>query len=575
MNDKNVLNFALIGSCGFIAPRHLKAIRDTGNKLIAAVDPNDSAGILDSYFPETEFFKEYELFERFADYIKKKDPEKKIDYFSICTPNYLHDSHIFSALKLGANVICEKPLVLNPERLDQLEIIEKEIGIGKINTVLQLRLHDVIKNLKNKIEKEPKGKKYDIELTYITPRGKWYQSSWKWDMEKSGGVVMNIGIHFLDMLMWIFGPVKFLATHLLEPTRSSGFLELENANVRWFLSIDKNDLASHGLPSNKPFRSIKIDGEELNFSEGFTDLHTLVYQETISGRGSTISDVRPSIELVYLINHSSVVRKSVDYCHPFILDNNLVVSFVAQKPAVVVANVKFEKNVTVGKNVSFGENVVIGNNVVIHDDTVIGSNVRIDDGAVIGKLPMKSLSSATTSSANNSTLPPANIGDGCIIGSYALIYRGSKIDKDVLVADAASVRENVTVGERTIIGRNVTVENKVTIGKFCKIQTNASIAPYSVVEDYVFISPGVATSNDRYAGRTKKRFDEYKGITIKKGARLGIGSVTLPGVTINEDAMIGAGSVVTKDVNSKMVVYGSPAKEIRPVPDEQLLENQI
>jgi acetyltransferase-like isoleucine patch superfamily enzyme len=229
------------------------------------------------------------------------------------------------------------------------------------------------------------------------------------------------------------------------------------------------------------------------------------------------------------------------------------------------------KNVVVGKNVSIGEGTVIGNNVVIHDDTVIGRDVRIDDNAVIGKLPMRAANSATTK-ANE--LPPAVIGDGCIVGSCAVIYRGAKIGPGVLIADLASVREHVNIGEKTIIGKGATIENNVNIGKMCKIQSNVHLVPFSEIEDFAFLSPGVVTSNDRYAGRTKKRFSEYKGVTVKRGARLGVGVVTLPGVTIHEDALVGAGSVVTTDVPARKIAFGIPAKVVKDVPKEQLLENQ-
>jgi UDP-2-acetamido-3-amino-2,3-dideoxy-glucuronate N-acetyltransferase len=233
--------------------------------------------------------------------------------------------------------------------------------------------------------------------------------------------------------------------------------------------------------------------------------------------------------------------------------------------------IKKGHNVVIGNNVSIGDDTVIGNNVVIHEGTVIGQKVRIDDNAVIGKLPMTSLNSATTSEVE---LPAAKIGDGVLIGTGAVIYRGARLGKNVLIADLASVREEVSIGEKTIIGKGATIENKVTIGKFCKIQSNVQLVPYSVLEDYVFISPGVMTSNDKYAGRTKQRLKEFKGVTIKKGARLGVASITLPGVIIGEDALVGAGSVVTRDVPPRKVVVGIPAKVIRDVPEEQLLENQ-
>jgi UDP-N-acetyl-2-amino-2-deoxyglucuronate dehydrogenase len=297
-------NFAITGVAGYIAPRHLKAIKETGNRLIAAVDPHDSVGILDSYFPEASFFIEFERFDRHLEKLRREPEGNHIDYLSICSPNHLHDAHIRLALRIGADAICEKPLVINPWNLDALENLEEETD-KNVYTVLQLRLHPSLLELKKKLEN--KKQKTDVVLTYITSRGTWYKYSWKGIEEKSGGVSTNIGIHFFDMLIWLFGNVQHYEVHLNEKLRAGGFIELENANVKWFLSIDKNDLPE-GTQKDKltTHRSITLDGEEINFSTGFTELHTRIYEEVLKGNGFKIKDARPSIELVHNIRSSSI-----------------------------------------------------------------------------------------------------------------------------------------------------------------------------------------------------------------------------------------------------------------------------
>jgi UDP-N-acetyl-2-amino-2-deoxyglucuronate dehydrogenase len=290
-------NFALIGAGGYIAPRHLKAIKETGNNLIVALDLNDSVGIMDSYFPNAEFFTEPERFDRHLDKLHRKG-EQKIDYVSICSPNYLHDAHIRMALRNGANAICEKPLVLNPWNLDALKEIEHETG-NKIYTILQLRLHPAIQKLKKKIENGPKDKVYNVNLTYITSRGKWYFISWKGDIQKSGGVATNIGVHFFDMLGWIFGEFKGVELEMNKPEKAGGKLFFEKANVNWFLSVDEKDLPIEAIATQKrTFRKINIEGEELEFSDGFTDLHTASYKDILMGVGFGIEDTRKSIQIV-------------------------------------------------------------------------------------------------------------------------------------------------------------------------------------------------------------------------------------------------------------------------------------
>ena len=313
-----VYNFALIGASGYIAPRHMRAIKETGQNLIAAVDKNDSVGIIDTYFPDASFFTEFERFDRHSEMLRRAGEEFRIHYVSICSPNYLHDAHIRFALREGANAICEKPLVLNPWNAEALHIIESETG-KKVNTVLQLRYHPSIVELKKKIDGSKNKKKHEIELTYITPRGKWYNFSWKGNILKSGGVATNIGIHFFDMLIWIFGGVIDNVLYLSEYNKAAGLLELENASVKWFLSIDRNDLPGH-LLSGKPvtYRSIKVDGKEIEFSQGFADLHTVTYREILKGNGYGILDALPSIEVAYKIRNSVPIGLKGDY-HQFLV----------------------------------------------------------------------------------------------------------------------------------------------------------------------------------------------------------------------------------------------------------------
>ncbi|ARV15124.1 Gfo/Idh/MocA family oxidoreductase [Polaribacter sp. SA4-12] len=299
-------NFALIGAAGYIAPRHLRAIKDTDNQLIAALDKFDSVGVMDSYFPKADFFVEFERFDRHIEKLKRGGTH--LDYVSICTPNYLHDAHIRMALRRGADAICEKPLVLNPWNLDALKDIEKESG-QKINTILQLRLHPSIIALKNKVAAEGKKGKYDVDLTYITSRGNWYDVSWKGDESKSGGIATNIGVHFYDMLSWIFGDVQENIVHLREKDKSAGYLEFKNARVRWFLSINENDLPEHiKEKGQRTFRSITIDNQELEFSSGFTDLHTKSYQEILKGNGFGLKESEESIKIVHQIRNMAISK---------------------------------------------------------------------------------------------------------------------------------------------------------------------------------------------------------------------------------------------------------------------------
>jgi UDP-N-acetyl-2-amino-2-deoxyglucuronate dehydrogenase len=309
MSEKK--KFAIIGVGGYIAVRHLKAIKDTGNVLLATLDPNDSVGIIDSYFPDSHFFVEFERFDRHVDKLRRSGVQ--IDYVTICSPNYLHDSHIRFALRSGASAICEKPLVLNPWNIDALAEIEKEYN-RKINTILQLRLHPVLIDLKKKVENLPAGTMHDLDLTYITSRGNWYFTSWKGDLHKSGGIATNIGIHFFDMLSWIFGNVKSNVIHVLNADKAAGYLELQNARVRWYLSLDYNDLPEQvKLNGKRTYRSIVMDKKEIEFSEGFTDLHTKSYEEILAGRGFGLADAKSSVQMVYEIRNAQPVGLKGEY----------------------------------------------------------------------------------------------------------------------------------------------------------------------------------------------------------------------------------------------------------------------
>lgn len=312
--------FALIGTAGYIAPRHMEAIRATGNDLVAALDPNDSVGVIDSYFPQAQFFTEFERFDRHIDLLRRQG--HAVDYVSIASPNYLHDSHIRFALRSGADAICEKPLVLNPWNIDALEEVEHDLG-KKVYTILQLRLHPSIIALKEKVEAalaaEP-GKQFEVDLMYLTSRGGWYMVSWKGDEAKSGGIATNIGVHFFDMLGWIFGELTEQEVHLATATAASGFLQFEHARVRWFLSVDYDYIPDEiKAKGQRTFRSITVDGEELEFSGGFTDLHTASYADILEGGGFGLADARRSIEIVHQIREAEPVAAGAN-AHPMVLD---------------------------------------------------------------------------------------------------------------------------------------------------------------------------------------------------------------------------------------------------------------
>lgn len=311
------VRFALLGVAGFIAPKHLKAIRDTGNKLVAAMDPHDSVGILDSYFPEASFFTEIERFDRYLEKQRRQRGTRPVEFVSVCSPNYLHDAHVRLALRVEANAICEKPLVINPWNLEQLRELEEEYQ-RRVYTVLQLRLHPVVLALKKNLEAEGSGTRHDICLTYITRRGAWYHHSWKGVEEKSGGLIMNIGVHFLDLLLWLFGPAERSLVHEATASRVAGYLELERARVRWFLSVQASDLpAEVRRKGGYAYRSITVDGQELDLSQGFSDLHTEVYRDILAGGGFGIEDARPAIDLVHNVRYSRSAPAN-GFAHPLL-----------------------------------------------------------------------------------------------------------------------------------------------------------------------------------------------------------------------------------------------------------------
>jgi UDP-N-acetyl-2-amino-2-deoxyglucuronate dehydrogenase len=319
-------NFAVTGVAGFVAPRHLQAIRDTGNRLVAATDPHDSVGVLDRFSFDVRFFTEIERFDRHLEKLRRGPAAERVDYVSICSPNYLHDAHIRLALRVGAHAICEKPIVINPWNLDALQELEQESG-RTVNTVLQLRLHPELIALRNQLNAGPRGQVRDVCLTYVTARGAWYNVSWKGSEERAGGLVTNIGIHFFDLLLWLFGSVTGCEVHRSRPNQMAGLLELERARVRWLLSTNIEDLPFAAQPGVKTtFRSITVDGREVEFSEGFASLHTRVYEEVLAGRGFRIGDARPSIELSHRIRHTPVtVPEDADLTHPMLTTGSQIV----------------------------------------------------------------------------------------------------------------------------------------------------------------------------------------------------------------------------------------------------------
>jgi UDP-N-acetyl-2-amino-2-deoxyglucuronate dehydrogenase len=307
--------FALVGAAGYIAPRHMKAIRDTGNNLVVAMDVNDSVGILDSHFPDAQFFTDFELFDAHVN--AERRAGSALDYVSIASPNFLHSAHMQWALRSGADAICEKPLVLTPDQIDELKTVETETG-RKIHTILQLRLHPAILALRDRVAQMPQNQKVDVDLTYITSRGNWYLKSWKGLTEKSGGIATNIGVHFYDMLHFVYGRVQENIVHLNTPTKAAGYLEYERARVRWFLSVDVADVPEvERAKGKRTYRAVTADGENLEFSDGFTELHTKIYEDILSGGGFGVEENRVAIETVATIRNAPIVPVG-PLTHPFV-----------------------------------------------------------------------------------------------------------------------------------------------------------------------------------------------------------------------------------------------------------------
>ncbi len=318
-------NFALIGAAGYIAPRHMAAIKATGHRLVAALDPNDSVGIIDSHFPQANFFTEFERFDRHLDKLRRANSSECIDYVSICSPNYLHDSHIRFALRSGADAICEKPLVLNPWNIDGLKEIEQDTG-RQVHTILQLRVHPAIQALREQVRQGRRDTRHEVDLSYITARGQWYGRSWKGDVKKSGGIATNIGVHFFDMLHFVFGELQENVVHLSTPYKAAGYLEYEHARVRWFLSVDVDDVPDHARErGQRTWRSITVDGTEIEFSGGFTDLHQKSYEEILAGRGFGLEENRCAISTVAAIRNAAITPQRGER-HPLLVSKNLLLA---------------------------------------------------------------------------------------------------------------------------------------------------------------------------------------------------------------------------------------------------------
>lgn len=473
-------NFGLIGTSGYIAPRHLRAIRDTGNQLVAAVDPHDSVGILDQFFPQARFFTEIERFDRHIEKQRLTRSDRALDYLAICSPNYLHDAHARLGLRIGADVICEKPLVINPWNLDQLSMIEREHNCQVYN-ILQLRVHPKLIELRERFQRESGDRMNDVEISYVTPRGNWYRTSWKGDIAKSGGVITNIGIHLFDLMMWFFGREEAVQLHQLTESKAAGTVRMKNANLRWFLSIDAEDHPNGPEREGNPaHRSITINGEELEFSGGFFDLHTESYRQILAGLGFGIEEARPSIELVHKLRNLPVSEPDAD-AHPFVrrsldndctrrrpqiepttgfamADNSFFVhesSFV-DEPVEIGEGTKFWHFCHVMKGAKIGRNCIFGQNVNIDGDTVIGDNVKVQNNVSIysGLVIEDNVFLGPSCVLTNVTNPRSEIvrhglyertilRRGCSIGANATIVCGIEVGRYAFIGSGAVVTKHV------------------------------------------------------------------------------------------------------------------------------------
>lgn len=502
--------FALIGTGGYIAPRHLKAIKETGNVLVAALDKNDSVGILDTYFPDASFFTEFERFDRHLERLRR-DKNQAIQYVSICSPNYLHDAHVRFALRIGATAICEKPLVLNPWNVTALAEAAKETG-QHINTILQLRLHPAIIALKERVQRLPEDKTFDIDLTYITSRGSWYMTSWKGDVSKSGGIATNIGVHFFDVLSWIFGGVKENTVHVHEPTKAAGLLELDRARIRWFLSLDRNDLPfAPEVGKSMTYRSITVDGDEIEFSGGFTDLHTKSYRRILDGKGFGPQDVMTSIEIVSAIRNATPVGLRGDH-HPMLTSPSSSARAVA-RPDVSAVSASPAKQ-------------------------ILGTPDR-------------------TSTKGN---PPAD--RRYFVHETGIVENGAEIGEGTKIWHFSHVMKGATIGKNCIFGQNVFVASDVVIGNNVKIQNNVSIYSGVIIEDDVFLGPACVLTNVNNPRSQIIRHGLYEKTIFRRGVTVGANATIICGIELGRYSFIAAGAVVTKDVPDYAMMVGVPARNV-------------
>ena len=499
----------------------MRAIRDVGGVLHAALDPNDSVGAMDSFFPDAHFFTEFERFDRHVDLLRRES--RPIKVVSVCSPNYLHDAHCRFALRSGADVICEKPLVLNPWNINGLAEMEQATG-QRIFNILQLRLHPAVKNLKASLEREHSAPIHEVDLTYVTPRGRWFAASWKGDPHKSGGIATNIGVHFFDMLVHVFGEIRRNLLHLREDTRSAGYLELERARVRWFLSVDGRDLPEKVAGNAPSYRSLTVDGEEFEFSDGFTDLHTESYRQILDGNGFGIDEVRPSIEAVAHLREAQA-EAGGENRHPFLTGG------AAAGSSTVGAGGTRVGNAGVGSASSAGTDAV-----------AMGSAGAGGDSSPCEPRP-KDAGVHPTAQVHHSAYidPPCQIGPRTRIWHFSHLMPGCQVGRDC------------------VIGQNVMIGPNVIVGDRCKIQNNVSIYEGVTLDDGVFCGPSCVFTNVNNPRAKIERKDQFQPTRVRHGATIGANATIVCGHEIGAHAFIAAGAVVTRNVPEHAIVAGVPA----------------